>query len=62
MGNTGQEGPRPDTGAQGSGLVSRTCTAAVLERTFGAPMEVLQHLGLPVVLDPGPHLAMRRTG
>ncbi|CAN5822336.1 metal ABC transporter ATP-binding protein [soil metagenome] len=23
----------------------------VLERTFGAPMEVLQHLGMPVVLD-----------
>ncbi|GAA0626281.1 metal ABC transporter ATP-binding protein [Sporichthya brevicatena] len=32
----------------------------VLERTFGAPMEVLQHLGLPVVLDPGPHLAVAR--
>lgn len=25
--------------------------ADVLERTFGAPMEVLQHLGMPVVLD-----------
>jgi ABC-type Mn2+/Zn2+ transport system ATPase subunit len=24
---------------------------AVLERTFGAPMEVMQHLGMPVVLD-----------
>jgi ABC-type Mn2+/Zn2+ transport system ATPase subunit len=24
---------------------------AVLERTFGAPMEVLEHLGMPVVLD-----------
>ncbi len=37
-------------------------TAPVLERTFGAPMEVLQHLGLPVVLDPGPHLVGRRKG
>ena len=26
-------------------------TPAVLERTFGAPMEVLEHLGMPVVLD-----------
>jgi ABC-type Mn2+/Zn2+ transport system ATPase subunit len=34
-------------------------TGPVLERTFGAPMEVLQHLGLPVVLDPGPHLVHR---
>jgi ABC-type cobalamin/Fe3+-siderophores transport system ATPase subunit len=31
-------------------------TRSVLERTFGAPMEVLEHLGLPVVLDPAPHL------
>jgi ABC-type Mn2+/Zn2+ transport system ATPase subunit len=26
-------------------------TPPVLERTFGAPMDVLQHLGMPVVLD-----------
>ncbi len=26
-------------------------TGPVLERTFGAPMEVLEHLGMPVVLD-----------
>lgn len=26
-------------------------TPKVLERTFGAPMEVLEHLGMPVVLD-----------
>lgn len=36
-------------------------TGRVLEQTFGAPMEVLQHLGLPVVLDPGPHLAVHRA-
>ncbi len=34
-------------------------TPAVLEETFGAPMEVLQHLGMPVVLD---HAAMHRPG
>lgn len=45
-----------------AGTPGEVITASVLERTFGAPMEVLQHLGLPVVLDPGPHLAMRRTG
>jgi ABC-type Mn2+/Zn2+ transport system ATPase subunit len=45
-----------------SGSPVEVITASVLERTFGAPMEVLQHLGLPVVLDPGPHLAMRGTG
>ena len=45
-----------------SGPPAEVITASVLERTFGAPMEVLQHLGLPVVLDPGPHMAMRRAG
>ena len=28
-------------------------TPAVLERTFGAPMEVLDHMGLPLVVDCG---------
>jgi ABC-type Mn2+/Zn2+ transport system ATPase subunit len=38
-------------------------TPAVLERTFGAPMDVLSHLGLPVVLDPHPHVvAVRSAG
>ncbi len=38
-------------------------TGPVLERTFGAPMDVLEHLGLPVVLDPAPHLQVfRGTG
>ena len=35
-----------------AGAPADVMTAAVLERTFGAPMEVLTHLGLPVVLDP----------
>ena len=33
-------------------------TPTVLERTFGAPMDVLDHMGLPVVVDPAP--AQRR--
>lgn len=51
-----------NTSVIAAGAPADVITASVLERTFGAPMEVLQHLGLPVVLDPGPHLAMRRTG
>jgi ABC-type Mn2+/Zn2+ transport system ATPase subunit len=34
-------------------------TPLVLERTFGAPMEVLDHMGLPLVVDAGPD---RRRG
>ncbi len=34
-----------------AGSASDVISASVLERTFGAPMEVLQHLGMPVVLD-----------
>ena len=30
---------------------ARSSPPPVLERTFGAPMEVLEHLGMPVVLD-----------
>ncbi len=33
------------------GTPHEVITPTVLERTFGAPMEVLQHLGMPVVLD-----------
>jgi len=33
------------------GTPREVITAQVLERTFGAPMEVLEHLGMPVVLD-----------
>lgn len=35
-------------------------TSDVLERTFGAPMEVLEHLGMPVVLDPDLGAASQR--
>jgi ABC-type Mn2+/Zn2+ transport system ATPase subunit len=34
-----------------AGAPQDVITPAVLERTFGAPMEVLEHLGMPVVLD-----------
>ncbi|HVL85291.1 MAG TPA: metal ABC transporter ATP-binding protein [Pseudonocardia sp.] len=34
-----------------AGSPAEVIRADVLERTFGAPMEVMQHLGMPVVLD-----------
>jgi ABC-type Mn2+/Zn2+ transport system ATPase subunit len=34
-----------------AGAPWQVITPPVLERTFGAPMDVLQHLGMPVVLD-----------
>lgn len=33
----------------------------VLERVFGAPMEVMEHLGMPVVLDPFAHTGRRAS-
>lgn len=33
------------------GAPREVMTPAVLEQTFGAPMDVLEHLGMPVVLD-----------
>ena len=36
-----------------SGSPSQVIVPDVLERTFGARMEVLQHLGMPVVVDSG---------
>ena len=36
----------------GFGPPSSVLTADVLERTYGARMEVLQHAGIPVILDP----------
>ena len=32
-------------------------TSEVLERTYGAPLEVLSHGGMPVVLEQYPELA-----
>jgi ABC-type Mn2+/Zn2+ transport system ATPase subunit len=38
-----------------TGTPQQVITPPVLEATFGAPMEVLEHLGMPVVLDPYQH-------
>jgi ABC-type Mn2+/Zn2+ transport system ATPase subunit len=39
------------------GSPTEVLNPAVLEQTYGAPMEVLQHGGMPVVLDSGaPHV------
>jgi ABC-type Mn2+/Zn2+ transport system ATPase subunit len=48
-----------------SGPPVEVLTPEVLERTYGAPMEVLTHGGMPVVLDrplPGPHTHHNGTG
>ena len=42
------------------GSPAEVLTPEVLERTFGAPMEVLAHGGLPVVLDHGDELLRAR--
>ncbi len=42
------------------GCPSAVLTPEVLERTYGAPMEVLVHGGLPVVLDHGDELLRAR--
>ena len=34
-----------------TGEPSRVLTPAVLERTYGAPMDVLEHAGMPLVVD-----------
>jgi ABC-type Mn2+/Zn2+ transport system ATPase subunit len=35
----------------GQGTPRQILTPSILERTFGAPMEVLEHAGMPMVLD-----------
>ncbi len=42
-----------------SGPPSEVIVPDVLERTFGARMEVLQHLGMPVVVDGGERVPLR---
>lgn len=42
-----------------SGPPSEVIVPDVLERTFGARMEVLQHLGMPVVVDGGDPVRLR---
>ena len=40
-----------NTSVIGEGTPREVLTSDVLERTFGARMEVLEHAGMPVVLD-----------
>lgn len=42
-------------GVIAAGAPAEVITPSVLERTFGARMEVLQHLGMPVVVDESRH-------
>jgi ABC-type Mn2+/Zn2+ transport system ATPase subunit len=44
------------------GTPAQVITPAVLERTFGARMEVLEHLGMRVVVDETPSLQVIRGG
>ena len=46
----------------GYGPPSDVLTSEVLERTYGARMEVLQHAGIPVILDPYHHDNVIRIG
>jgi ABC-type Mn2+/Zn2+ transport system ATPase subunit len=39
----------------GSGSPAAVLNADILERTFGAPMEVLEHAGMPIVVDAHRH-------
>jgi ABC-type Mn2+/Zn2+ transport system ATPase subunit len=47
-----------NTRITGRGTPREVLTPAVLERTYGAPMEVLEHGGMPIVID-APQLATR---
>jgi hypothetical protein len=41
-----------NTRITGRGSPQEVLTPEVLERTYGAPLEVLQHAGVPIVVDP----------
>jgi ABC-type Mn2+/Zn2+ transport system ATPase subunit len=45
----------------GAGDPRSVLTADILERTFGAPMAVLEHAGMPIVIDSHPHVVGRRA-
>jgi ABC-type Mn2+/Zn2+ transport system ATPase subunit len=55
-----------NTRVLGQGTPRQVLTASVLERTYGARMEVLEHAGMPVVVDhyvpDGDVVRLRRTG
>ncbi len=46
----------------GAGTPAEVLTAENLERTYGSPMEVLQHAGMPVVVDAAPSLHVAAGG
>jgi ABC-type cobalamin/Fe3+-siderophores transport system ATPase subunit len=50
----------------GEGTPREALTADILERTYGARMEILEHAGMPIVLDHVHHGRVvplrRRTG
>lgn len=48
-----------NTEITGRGTPREVLTPAILERTYGAPMEVLEHGGMPVVVDRAAHLVRR---
>ncbi|HJV08098.1 MAG TPA: metal ABC transporter ATP-binding protein [Acidimicrobiales bacterium] len=48
-----------NTRITGRGTPREVLTPAVLERTYGAPMEVLEHGGMPVVVDGAQYLVDR---
>jgi ABC-type Mn2+/Zn2+ transport system ATPase subunit len=45
-----------NTSVIGSGPARTVLTPDILERTFGAPIEVLEHAGMPVVVDSHRHV------
>ena len=47
-------------GIVADGSPAEVITPDVLERTFGARMEVLEHLGMRVVVDESPHMLTTR--
>jgi zinc/manganese transport system ATP-binding protein len=49
-----------NTRITGRGTPREVLTPAVLERTYGAPMEVLEHGGMPIVVD-GPQVTTARS-
>jgi ABC-type Mn2+/Zn2+ transport system ATPase subunit len=48
-----------NTEITGRGTPREVLTPEILERTYGAPMEVLEHGGMPVVVDQVGHLVRR---
>jgi ABC-type Mn2+/Zn2+ transport system ATPase subunit len=51
-----------NTEITGRGTPREVLTPAVLERTYGAPMEVLEHGGMPIVVDGAPATGTRVLG